>query len=387
MKPSNSLKILRVVTNSECVVWHMGKTLQYLASDYEVIVTGDNVSNNSDKFDNVVWKDVRIIRKMGLLSDLSALLQLYLLCKDLKPQIVHSIMPKAGLLAAVASRLANVPIRIHTFTGQVWDTKRGFSRWFLKNIDRLIVSLNTVCLTDSPSQSKHLLNNGITDHGSMLGVLGQGSLIGVDLDRFSDSRIRSYSKITRASLNLDEGNFVIAFIARKSVDKGAIDMLRAFKIAHKQAPHLRLLFIGPDESCGLIDELRVTDPALFFGVIEMGQVTIHEEYLLLSNLLCVPSFREGFGTIVLDAAALGVPCVGSRISGLVDSVSDGVTGVLYPVGNIDVLATTLLELDADRTRLCCLGSAAKKRAKEVFSSDILYAHLSDFYKKQASLLN
>jgi glycosyltransferase involved in cell wall biosynthesis len=382
MTPLPRLKVLRVVTVHECVLWHLGKTLDELAKHFDVTVAGEGVSRYADRFPDIAWVDIDIPRKAQPLKDLKSLFQLFRLCRRLRPDVVHSIMPKAGLLTALAARAAGITVRMHTFTGQVWDTKTGFSRRVYKLLDRVVVRLNSVCLTDSPSQSLHLHANGVSLRGQPLPVLGKGSLVGVDLERFDPERIRSSAQVTRSSLALSDANFVITFIARKSRDKGALDMLKSFSVAKKSAPDMRLLFIGPDESAGEIDRLRQTESSLFDAVLERGTVANHEEYLLISDLLCMPSYREGFGSVVIDAAALGVPCVGSRIAGLVDSIDDGKTGLLHPPGDIAKLAELLLQLHRDRDRLAALGQEARTRTRTYFSSEVMGRLLVDFYRAQ-----
>lgn len=376
------IRILRVVTTPECVVWHMGKTLELLSKEFCIGVAGECVSNNKDKFINVSWYDIGIPRKIHPVKDFIALIKLCLVCYRFRPDIIHSIMPKAGLLTAIAAWLMRVPVRMHTFTGQVWDTKFGLSRKFYKFIDRLIVSLNTRCLTDSHSQSQHLFDSGIGFSGSPLPVLGLGSLIGVDLDRFDVQSIASKAVVTRDSLGISENDFVIAYIARKTRDKGAVDMLRGFQLAKTNNPNMRLLFIGPDESGGELDLLRITEPELFELVIERDSVTNHEEYLLASNVLCLPSYREGFGTVVLDAAALSIPTVGSRIVGLIDSVADESTGLLFPVGDLQRMSDLLCLLNVNREMLARLGFEARRRVEEHFSTERMSHHLINFYREQ-----
>ena len=174
---------------------------------------------------------------------------------------------------------------------------------------------------------------------------------------------------------------MLAYIARKTLDKGAIDMLMGFELAKRQAPNLRLLFIGPDESDGEIERLRECRPELFESVIERGAVTNHDEYLLMSDVLCLPSHREGFGTVVLDAAALGIPSVGSRIVGLVDSIAEDSTGLLFPVGDTQRMADLICELESDREKLRCLGFEARRRVEGNFTSKTMTRLLRDFYRK------
>lgn len=382
MTTSPRPKVLRVVTVHECVLWHLGKTLDELTQHFDVTVAGEGVSRYANQYPSVAWADVDIPRKAQPMRDLRSLFQIYSLCRRLRPDIVHSIMPKAGLLTALAAWAAGTPVRIHTFTGQVWDTKSGWVRSVYKMIDRLIVRLNTTCLTDSPSQSQHLYVNGIEVGGRPLPVLGKGSLVGVDLDRFDPERIRASAQVTRSTLGLSSSHFVAAFVARKSRDKGAMDMLQAFAVARAKAPHMRLLFIGPDESAGEIERLRKATPQIFEGVIERDTVFNHEEYLLASDVLCLPSYREGFGSVVIDAAALGVPCVGSRIAGLVDSVAEGETGLLHPAGDTQRLAELLITLDQDRERLERLGQQARTRVHTHFSTAIMGQLLIEFYRSQ-----
>ncbi len=382
MKSSSRPKVLRVVTVHECVLWHLGKTLDELTQHFDVTVAGEGVSRYADRFPAVSWADIDIPRKAEPLKDLKSLLQIYALCRRLRPDIVHSIMPKAGLVTALAARAAGIRVRIHTFTGQVWDTKSGWRRTAYKLVDRLIVRLNTTCLTDSPSQSQHLHANGIDINHKPLPVLGKGSLVGVDLERFNPERIRASAQVTRSTLGLSTSHFVAAFVARKSNDKGALDMLEAFALAKAGSPDMRLLFIGPDESAGEIERMRKAKPHIFEGVIERDTVFNHEEYLLASDVLCLPSYREGFGSVVIDAAALGVPCVGSRIAGLVDSVAEGKTGLLHPAGDIRQLAELLKSLDQDRLLLKQLGQQARFRVQTYFSSAVLGQLLVEFYRSQ-----
>jgi len=368
-----------VVTSSECVPWHLGNTLRRMPADFDVCVVGQDVSRYQTLFPNVTLVDINIGRNINPISDFSALIGLCKLFIRYRPDIVHSIMPKAALLTAVAGFLCRVPVRIHTFTGQIWATKSGVTRRFFYLLDRLVVGLNTVCMTDSPSQSMFLYQQGIHHKERPLPVLASGSLIGVDLERFDSGRITEKAKELRKQLGMNESDFVFSFIARKSLDKGGIDILHAFNRVRKGNSTVQLLYIGPDESNGEIARLRKSSPGLFENVIEIGRVSNHEEYLAISSVLCMPSYREGFGTIIIDAAALGIPAIGSNIVGLVDSIEDGKTGILFPAGDIDRLAEIMISLSRNTDRIKQMGEAARKRAVTHFSANIVYVALRDFY--------
>lgn len=375
----NKLKVVRVVTASYVVPWHLANTLKRMPEDFEVCVVGQGVSSCEETYPNIKWVDINIGRKLNPVADLLAMIALCRFLLVYKPNIVHSIMPKSGLLTAIAGFVCRVPIRIHTFTGQVWAMESGPARAVHYAADRLINVLNTICLTDSPSQSAFLHAHQVSNKGRALPVLSKGSLSGVDVARFNLTALTEQACCLRKQLGLKETNFVFAFIARKTRDKGAIDVLKAFAAVSKIHPNAKLLFVGPDESGGEIEDLLKSDPKFFNNVIDVGQVGNHELYLACSDVLCLPSYREGFGTIVIDAAALGIPTIGSNIPGLVDSIEDGQTGLLFPVGDIDALVRIMVEFLESPDKYEKMRFAAKTRVDEFFTADLLYDALKALY--------
>lgn len=378
---NQKLKVVRIVTASYVVPWHLGNTLKRISADFKVCVVGQGVSSYQNTYPNVKWVDIDLNRKISPLADL---LSLYKLCRffiSYQPDIVHSIMPKAGLLTSLAGFICRVPIRLHTFTGQVWATKKSKTRYFLYALDKLITLLNTVCLTDSPSQSQFLYDHHISVHGKLLPVLGNGSLSGVDLSRFDLTSMEKSAEELANSLGITPQHFVFAFIARKTRDKGAIDIITAFAKVTALYPHSRLLFIGPDESEGQLEQLKTDTPELFNNVLCIDKVDNHELFLAISHVLCLPSYREGFGTIVIDAAALSVPTIGSNIVGLVDAIDNNNTGILFPAGDIDQLTAAMSSFLENPLQLKTMGSAARQRVEQYFSADKLYAELKCFYSE------
>ena len=372
-------KVVRVVTASYVVPWHLANTLRRMPEDFEVTVVGQGVSSNKDAYPGINWVDIDLNRKVSVIADLRSLWALCRFLRVCKPDIVHSIMPKAALLSAMAGFMCRVPIRIHTFTGQTWAKRKSAAGIFLYTIDRAINALNTVCLTDSPSQSEFLYQNHISHHGKPLPTLAKGSLSGVDMARIDTSGQGKDSEQLRIELAISEKDFVFAYIARKSRDKGAIDMIMAFSRVAGLHPGARLLFIGPDESDGALTALRTSRPKLFKNVSDIGLVQNHWRYLSISNALCLPSHREGFGSIVIDAAAAGVPTIGSKIVGLVDAIDDGNTGMLFPAGNMDALVQAMLSMLENPQQCKALGIAARRRVETYYSADKMYTSLKEFY--------
>jgi glycosyltransferase involved in cell wall biosynthesis len=376
----SKIKIVRVVTSENVIPWHMHNTLKRISNDYEVCVVGQNVSVHKNKYPDIEFVDIDINRKINLFSDLKALIMLTKFLFSYKPHIVHSIMPKAGLLTSLAGFFCRVPIRIHTFTGQIWVANKGRLGKFHYYIDSLINTLNTVCLTDSFSQSRFLFENSISYQGKPLPVLGLGSLSGVDIERFH-AYIKNNNKYDlRNKYNIDCKTFVFSFIARKTYEKGAYDMLKTFSSINKKYENTKLLFIGPDEDSA-VEQLHIDHPELFINVIERGMVSNIEDYIIMSDVLCLPSYREGFGSIIIDAASMGIPAIGSKIDGLIDSISDGETGILFSVGDLNEFEKSMKLLIENNDLLCSLGENAQKRVEKYFSAQYVYQEQNFFYEK------
>jgi glycosyltransferase involved in cell wall biosynthesis len=378
------IKIVRVVTDPYAVKYHMPNTLSRFDDCFDVSVVGKNVSQFAKEYPRIKFIDLNISRKVSLVDDFVALFSLIRFLQKEKPQIVHSLMPKAGLIAAIAGWVSRVPVRIHTFTGQVWATKTGLSRLFLKSMDWCVNKLNTLCLTDSLSQSQYLFDNGISFLGKPLKILSKGSLSGVDLARFNADILSKDAQALRDKLKLPADSFIFSYIARKTIDKGALDILLAFSDVRKLNKNAVLLFVGPDED-GVIEKTRNETPHLFDGVFDVGSVSNHELYLFISNALCLPSHREGFGSVVIDAAALGVATLGTKIPGLTDAVIDGETGLLSPLGDIVGFQKLMLTYIEDVSIAKRHGFNAKTRAHTYFSADFHYQELKKVYLELLSL--
>lgn len=376
--PNKKIKILRVVTQAEVVPWHLKNFIVRSEKDYDLFVAGNNVTKFKNDFPYVTFIDIKILRKTSVVYDTRALFSLILLCIKIRPKIIHSIMPKSGLLSSVASFITFIPIRIHTFTGQVWATKMGVAKFFYKCIDKLIFKINTVCLTDSASQSDFLAKNGFLVNGKPIDYLGKGSLAGVDLEEF-DIKIVKERNVLRNKLGIAPNDFVYIFLARKSFVKGINELIESFaKIAH--LPNVKLLFIGPDESGGKLNGLLSKFAAISDKIISLDIVKEHQTYLAVSDVLCLPSSSEGFGSIVIEAAALGVPTIGFDIVGLSDSIDKNATGVLVPFKDVDKFSEAMIDLYQDSEKLEKLKYNARERVLKYFSADAVYAFHSRFYK-------
>jgi glycosyltransferase involved in cell wall biosynthesis len=203
-------------------------------------------------------------------------------------------------------------------------------------------------------------------------------LAGVDLEEF-DIKIVKERNVLRNKLGIGVNDFVFVFLARKSVVKGINELIESFaKIAH--LPNVKLLFIGPDESAGQLSLLLTKFAAISDQIISLDIVKEHQTFLAISDVLCLPSSSEGFGSIVIEAAALGVPSIGFDIVGLSDSIAKNYSGVLVPFKDVDKFSEAMIDLYQDTEKLEKLKSNARERVLKYFSADAVYAFHSSFYK-------
>ena len=321
---------------------------------------------------------VPFVRKIAPLADLKSALHLLALIRRIRPQVIHSITPKAGLLAMVAGYVASVQHRWHTFTGQVWATKHGPLRLILKNLDRVTVLFATKIFADSLSQTRFLSSEAVISL-ERITVLGAGSIAGVDINRFQSNP--TSRRTLRHTLGTSAETFVFVFVGRLVRDKGVFDLVKAFNNLSGIKSDFELWLVGPDEEAHSPKLIALTSvPGM--PIRYLGATSTPEIFMSAADVLVLPSYREGFGSVIIEAAACGIPSIAYAVDGVVDAVSDGTTGLLVKAGDIDALASAMETLANDSELLHSLGARARERAVRTFSSDEITDAWIQYYQSQ-----
>lgn len=343
--------------------------------DITIVANGDPKDAALDCQDHIAWVGARIERKIHPLLDTLAL---FALCREFRSRgfaVVHSVTPKAGVLAMTAAWFTRVPIRVHWFTGQVWCARSGLTRGFLKNIDRWIARVSTHLLVDSRSQLRFLVQQGVAPESKMR-VLAEGSICGVDEERFRpDPATRA---TLRERLDIPNTALVFLFVGRCTFDKGLIDLAEAFDELCGERDDAFLVVCGPDED-NVVPRMVQKSTRAGKRLVYLGTTSRPEQIMAAADVLCLPSYREGFGQVVIEAAAAGLPSIASRIYGLVDAVEHGTTGLLHePHSRVDILEKmrTVSEDPLLRSRM---GSCARSRTARKFSQRVVTQALADYY--------
>jgi glycosyltransferase involved in cell wall biosynthesis len=322
---------------------------------------------------------VPIERKPSVLKDLRVLLLIIQLFRKERFDIVHSIMPKTGVLAMFAAWLCSVPVRIHTFTGQVWSTQSGIQRGLLKQLDAMLARFATCILADSPSQRDFLVSEGVLASGKAH-VIGAGSICGVDTLRFHPNSRQG--AIARSELGIPQSACVILFVGRLNRDKGMLDLSAAFDAVAKRHETAVLLLVGAEED---VPYRRITEicHAVRDRIHYIPFTSTPERYMAAADIFCLPSYREGFGMTIIEAAACAVPAVASRIYGVTDAVEDGKTGLLFKAGDLQNLTQLLCNLLTDSSLRQTMGRAAKSRVLDLFLGEKITQEMLFLYGRLA----
>lgn len=327
--------------------------------------------------DGVEFVSIPIERHVAPRHDLIAFLSLMRLFRRERYAAIQSVTPKVGLIAMLAGWVTRVPVRIHVCTGQTWVTRRGAARWFLKLMDRVIVSCATHVLVDSPSQREFLLSENVVS-AARSRVLASGSIAGVDSARFKpDPQAR---REIRSRLGHPDDCAVYLFLGRLNREKGVLDLAAAFARLAAADDQLRLLFVGPDEE-NLRGALQRALGAAALRAGFVGDTDRPEAYLAAADVFCLPSYREGFGVTIIEAGACGVPAIGSRIYGVTDAIDDGVTGLLFEPRNIQELAGCMDRLARDPALRRRMGESARAKALRDFPASAVVAELVQLYEE------
>ena len=371
-------KICVVTAQPATVKAFLMEHIVQLSSLYDVTVVTNLSSEDFDVLPSCVTvKSIAIHRDINLWSDFKALIALWIFFKAQHFDLTLSVTPKAGLLTSISAVLSGVPIRLHWFTGQVWVTKTGLKRLILKSFDKLLAFCITDALVDSGSQFDFLIKENVLKKNKGE-VLGEGSICGVNIERFKFNQ-QSHDEY-RAKLKLTSENKVLLFLGRLNKDKGVFDLVEAFNQIENLNNNVHLVLVGPDEQNvkQALEAANQTNTNIHF----VGGTSAPEKWLSIADVFCLPSYREGFGSSVIEAAAAGVPSVASRIYGLTDAVVENETGLMHQAANIEQLVDTLNSIIRDDISRKRMGKNAFKRAKESFNNlHVTHLLLQYLYQK------
>jgi glycosyltransferase involved in cell wall biosynthesis len=322
---------------------------------------------------------VPLTRKISPWADLVCLVKLVRLFRKLKPDIVHTHTPKAGLLGMWAAKLAGVPVRLHTIAGLPWVESTGFMRSLLRFIEKLTVMAACQVYPNSFVQQRFLLEQHFP--ARKLKVLGKGSSNGINSDYFSlNEEIAAKAGALKAAENVAKGAWIWIFIGRLVKDKGLGELLDAFSALHKEFPADRLWLLGSEEPD--LDPLGERHRQILHNhpaIKCWGFQNDIRPYLAAAKVLVFPSYREGFPNVPLQAGSMGCMLILSDINGCNEIVQHNVNGVLVEPKNTARLAESMFN-NRNTPRLQeRFSMAIRQKIKEDYGQEKLWKILQEEY--------
>jgi glycosyltransferase involved in cell wall biosynthesis len=327
--------------------------------------------------ENCVHLPVAIERDISIVKDLQSLWQIVKHFRQVKPDIVNVGTPKMGLLGTVAAWLTRVPRRIYTCRGFRFEHVTGLKRIILVSMEKLTAALaqHIICISPSLKTMGDQLN--IFNPKKSL-VINYGSSNGINLKRFSSSTI---STISTSDLKRDLGiqqQFVFGYVGRIIDRKGIAELFAAFELLFAKYNNIRLLVVGRNEDEQLTDATLISRMQQHPGVTLTGPQLNVPLYLSAMNVFVLPAWWEGFGNVLVQAAAMGLPVISANSTGCKDAVSDGFNGWLVPAKDCKALADAMEQLFLQQEKRKELGNNGVIWAKN-FDSEVIWQQMEKLY--------
>ena len=358
------IKLVHMTTIPESLVFTKGQIACMKSRGFEVhlISSPGEYLRDFAAQEQVDYCSVKMPRRITPMQDLVAILHLYRELRRIRPTIMHSHTPKGGLIGTMTAWLARVPVRVYHIHGLPFITATGLKRKLLRLSERVSCRLATQVLCVSNSVSHVAVSEGFCPL-SKIKVLGLGSINGIDaVGMFNPVTVGKPARIeTRMKYSIPQDAIVLGFVGRMVRDKGLMELVGAWKVLREEHDNLYLLMVGDYEShdpvSPEIEQILRSDERIRIT----GEVSYVPPFYAAMDLLTLPTYREGFPLVPMEAASMGLPVVATQVTGCVDAVKNGITGTLVPPGDSKALAEAIRKYINDPELRQCHGQAGRKR--------------------------
>lgn len=343
-------KVLHIITVSFVINHFFGRQFQYLVkktgNEYHLGCTPSNDFIKSSKELGYIPFEVEITRSISPLKDLKAIFRVYNYVKKNEIDVVVGHTPKGGMVAMIASFMASVPNRIYFRHGIIYETSTGLKKTILKNIDRLTAffAKKVVCVSYSVKQisEKNKLNNPIKNI-----VLGLGTCNGIDTEeKFNPQKKNAEDTcLLKNKHNIFPDDKIVGYVGRLVKDKGIDDLILAWDIIKTKHSKAKLLLVGPMEERDSISEQSKNKIKSDSSIIFTDFVQDASSYFLLMDVFVLPTYREGFPTVSLEASSMSLPVVTTKATGCTESILENKTGLFISNKPEDIASKIMFYLE------------------------------------------
>lgn len=356
--------------------------LSALSEDYEVVALSSpgRELTKINREENIRTIEVFMSREISPFSDLRSLIRLVRVFLKERPRMVHSMTPKAGLLSMLAARIARVPVRLHSFTGLLFPTAKGYKKQLFASCDKLICSCATNIVAEGHGVRNDLIHYNITK--KEIRVLGFGNVRGIDLDYYKpSSKVMERASKIREEMGAGSDTFIFLFVGRIVADKGIDNLVEAFQALTTENPDIRLLLVGEYEDTDPIRPETLKKIESSNKIIKTGWLEDTRPYYAASDVLVFPSRREGFPNVVIEAGAMGLASIVTDINGSNEIIADGVNGRIIPRDDLKALTAEMKNLSENTQITATLAKDARRLISERYEQTFVWGKLKNYYKE------
>lgn len=378
------MRVVQTFTVPMSLCFLEGQAQFWKKNGYDLKVFTSSVNqqqqNDLEEFglrNGVQTKSIPFQRKLTIWKDWQNLRQLIYYFKKIEPFIVHGNTPKAAFITMLAAWFGKVPIRVYEMHGLPLETANWSNKILYWGIEKIMCSTATHIIAVSPSLRRSVIKNRLI-HPSKISVIHNGSCNGVDAEgKFNPDKI---DKLAIESLyqkhQIPKNQPIVGFVGRLTNDKGIRELYNAWQLVKQKFPKATLLLIGGEDERQKPSKELLQKISADKNIIRINHKSNIEDYYALMDFLVLPSYREGFGNVVLEAAAMGKPAVVSIVTGLVDAVIENHTGIFCKPRSAEDLAEKITFYLQNPGIVQLHGKAAQLRAiADFFPANVWSAKL------------
>ena len=346
-------RILHIITVSFVINHFFGKQFLYLknktGNEYHLGCSpSDDFIEYSERLEYIPF-EVEITRYISPLKDIKAIFKIYTYIKKNKIDKVVGHTPKGGMVAMIASFFAGISDRIYFRHGIVYETSKGTKRCLLKNIDRLtgFFAIKVVCVSNSVKQIS--VQDKLNKSNKNL-VLGLGTCNGIDTNGRFNPKLKIIERVNqlKSAYNITPKDKVVGYVGRIVKDKGIDDLINAWNLLIKERSNSKLLLVGPIEEKDSIsdyskDQIK-SNPTIIFEEF----VADASPYFALMDIFILPTYREGFPTVSLEASSMGLPVIITKATGCTEAIIENQTGLFTSNEPNDIADKILFYLENEK---------------------------------------
>lgn len=305
------------------------------------------------------------------LSAFNALNEINKIFREEKFDIVQYSTPNAALYASIAAKSNKIPVRLYCQWGIRYMGFEGIKRGIFKFLEKITCDNSTFIEAESNSIRNFALEEKLYSENKSC-VIWNGSASGVDLQKFNLENKQGWKRTIRQQYTLNDTDVVFSFAGRLTADKGINELLYAFLNIEKKYPNVKLFIMGGMDDYDSIDTKLFTEAKSSQNIIFTGNVSNAEEYYAASDIFVAPSYREGFGLVVVEAEAMALPAIVSDVPGQTDAVKKDITGLICKVKSGDSLQKAMEKLVEDPKLRANMGNAAANYARNNYEQNKLF---------------